>query len=116
MKRVYVVQEPLRIDRETGRAVLRFPLDDARRYGELRPVLGWSDVLDLTTEQLIDKMILRMDGYDKDDFLLVCGNPTMIGIAIHIAIEAAETVNVLEWDKVGKRYDLRSFSSFYLED
>jgi hypothetical protein len=101
------------MDRHSGRAVPRFPLDRARAYGEIKLLLHWSDPYDFGTDALIAKLRAGLASFTRDDYLLVCGNPSMIGLAVKIALDLSPVVKVLEWDQRERRYYIRSLPSFF---
>lgn len=100
MNRVFVVQENGRAD-----------YSDAERFGELvfmtvdefKPVAG-----SLRNENIKDEIRSHLSSFDDSDYLVLTGNPIMIGYAFHYAVRslggAGTTVNILKWDKMDNRY------------
>lgn len=80
---VYIVQEPMERDRATGELRSKFDFSEARQFGDLvfllSPGMKPGDPLAIT--QLWEKL----RGYGPGDFLLLAGNPCLLGAATAVA-------------------------------
>lgn len=100
MAKVFVVQENLRAD-----------YSDAERFGEVvfmtvdefKPING-----SLRNQIVKDEIKSSLDKFTPEDFLVLTGNPTMIGYAFHHAAGAVAdkggVLNILQWDKITNGY------------
>jgi hypothetical protein len=96
MNKVWVVQENNYID-----------YSDAERFGEvnfitrdeIKPIRG-----SLINESIMTRIDSTLEQFGEDDYLVLTGNPAVIGYAFHKAAERCDVVNVLLWDKIGGRY------------
>jgi hypothetical protein len=100
MSKVFVVQENFRAD-----------YSDAERFGELvfmtasefKPING-----SLRNQAIKDDIKASLVRFTPDDFLVLTGNPTMIGFAFHHAVGAVANkggvLNILQWDKIANGY------------
>ncbi len=113
MSRVYVVQQPMMRDRSTSELVPKFDLSDAKVFGELVFLLGdrarpWrpNDEGHLQVSAgILDEIEDRLADFGDDDFLLLTGNPILIGIAAHLAWEInGGRVWFLQWHGRDRRY------------
>jgi len=98
---VYVVQKQV-MKNERGVFVPMFNLRPAEDFGRLEFLLGpqsrpWdSGVVPMLHEKL--------RWYSQDDYLLLIGNPCLIGLTTAVASEYSATINFLQWNGQEKRY------------
>jgi|ERR1700677_1263671 len=100
MPRVFIVNEPL----SSGKPFINFR--PAYAYGqEMVHVLPAGEVVgDPAT--LIGSLRYGLQGFCEDDYLLPVGDPLAIGCAIALAAQVTGgRLNVLRWDRVGRRYN-----------
>lgn len=104
MNRVFVVHEPLRY--EAGVAKNTMDLTPAREYGELVFLLpAGRDDRPTDPAPAIDRLWEKLDEFSDKDFLLLVGDPALIGYATAIAASANDgRVAVLKWDRNRRRY------------
>lgn len=103
MGNVYVVQNHLRYDPELGELVPRYNISPAERFGKLKFILS-PRATTARPEEVIAKMDLILRNFTDEDFLLLIGNPVLIGWAT--ALAAAHNkgrVQLLVWS--GKERD-----------
>jgi sugar/nucleoside kinase (ribokinase family) len=103
MGNVYVVQNHLRYDPEKGELVPRYNISPAERFGKLKFILT-PRATAARPEEVIAKMDLILRGFTDADYLLLIGNPVLIGWAT--ALAAAHNggrVQLLVWS--GKDQD-----------
>lgn len=103
MPKVYIVQVGMqRRDTMTGDKV-PFDLSPAEEYGQLVPLLG-PRATPYNTEAIIQELRLGLRDYTENDYLLLVGNPVLIGIASAICASKAHTVQFLQWSGRERRY------------
>jgi hypothetical protein len=106
---VYVVQEPMILDRATGRVRPRFSLDPAKRYGTISILLGWSEEVK-DSRHLLWILRDRLKDYSDGDYILMTGSPTMMAIAACVAAEFnMGRVKLLNWDNLTRQYEVEEF-------
>lgn len=99
MPRVFVLQRQMRKNRDTGELEPRFTHEAAREFGELRYVLSPS-IKPFNAEEALDELDAALAGFTAEDYLLLVGNPCLIGWAT--AVAAAKTggpVRMLQWSR-----------------
>lgn len=106
MPTVYVVNEPLIWDPALGTHVKKLNLSPARAFGDLRhatsPGRPPSD-LSVPLRELRESL----KNFSTDDYLLLVGNPILIGWAVAIAADSlgdGEVLQLLDWDGREKKY------------
>lgn len=106
---VYVVQEPMVIDRGTGRVRPRFSLDPAKEYGSISILLNWSEKPE-DSRHLLWLLRDRLKDYREGDYLLMTGSPLMMSLAACIAAEMNQgRVRLLNWDNLLREYTVEEF-------
>ena len=104
MSIVYVVQNQHRFDKEKGIFVPKFSLEEAKEYGELSYLLG-PTASPFRPEPIIEEMQRKLWSFSDDDYLLLVGNPILIGCAVAIAAEHNEgKAALLQWSGTDRRY------------
>lgn len=95
MSRVYIVTEDHTKD-----------FTEAAKFGEILIILTQDEMkLDITTK--LDRMSEKLSRFQDDDFLVLCGDPLMMGIATYMAMFYREgRVQFLIWNKAEKKYHL----------
>lgn len=95
--KVYVVQDQQRFDKVKRMYVPKFNLEPARDFGELVFVLGPQQTPFEDSDLILDmKSILAH--YSDHDYLLLIGNPALIGITVALAAAANEgRLKMLQW-------------------
>lgn len=104
--RVFIVQRPTQRDPATGAVVPSMDLSPAREWGE--PVFLLRDnenpFADPDAAALEVERQLSEHGYGFNDFLLLVGNPALIGIVSAVASSFSPRLNLLQWSKVDHGY------------
>lgn len=104
-KKVYVVQNQHRLDRDSGNLVPKYDLASAKKFGELVYLLS-PTANPFRSEGIVNEMRRKLFDFDDRSFLLLIGNPVLIGIATTLAAESnGGKVTVLQWS--GKDQDYR---------
>ena len=94
MSTVYVVQENPKVD-----------VISANRFGELKALAHKREQVHLRPENIINHLKRQLRYFTDDDYLLLLGDPALIGAAITIASNYNNgNVKVLKWDKIEKMY------------
>lgn len=105
MSRVFVVQRQQRWDDRKQELVDRFDtLDLAKKHGEfiylLSPKAG-----PFNPDSVIAELHEKLKDYSDDDYLLLIGNPCLIGWTVAIAAHYnGGVVNLLQWNGSQKDY------------
>lgn len=101
---VYVVQKQMRFDQEKGELVPRFPsIFRAERWGKLSFILSPS-AHPFNSDTVVGDIHEKMRKFSDDDFLLLVGNPCLIGMVTAIAAHYNDgRVKFLQWS--GQRGD-----------
>lgn len=91
---VFVVQEV------PGRNIL-----GARIYGDLKVLLPPNVNIVLSPGPTVRRLREGLKGFDSSDFLLLMGDPAVIGLACAIASDInVGKYSVLKWDRIEKDY------------
>ena len=89
MGKVYVIQENS-----------KFNIISARQYGELIPIFEEGKQIMLSPAPAIKKLKYILRDFNDDDFLLLIGDPSMIGLACAIAADKNRgKFKVLKYDR-----------------
>lgn len=100
----YVPQEPTRFNRATGMRQSLIDLTPALRYGQLRICLPPAVSL-FATHPVAVALRERMKDFTSEDYLIAVGDPTLIGIAFHIAaVKTGGRFRQLKWDRATAQY------------
>lgn len=105
MSKVYVVQEQLRFDPETARNVPRFPtIEKASVFGEIVFILE-PNAHPFNQPSCIATLHRFLSDFNDNDFLILVGNPILLGMATSIAASYnSGRVKFLQWSPKGDRY------------
>ena len=94
MGKVYVIQENS-----------KFNIISAKRYGELVPVFEEGKQIMLSPAPAIKKLNYILKDFNDDDYLLLIGDPSIIGIACAMAASYNRgRFKCLKWDKREYKY------------
>ncbi len=94
---VYVVQNDTRKD-----------LTDAERFGQIKEVFG-NVARTYNTPRMLEHARRVLANWQPGDSLLMMGDPALCGVAIAVAAEFDNVVNVLSWDKHDYQYVMRTW-------
>jgi hypothetical protein len=102
MSRVFVVQCQMRWDGE--KLVPKFDLGPAQEFGELVFLLSPS-AAPFNSPPIVEELSGKLAGYTDDDYLLLVGNPCLIGMVVALAADANDgRVKMLQWSGRDQRY------------
>ncbi|MDB5177577.1 MAG: hypothetical protein JWN75_1245 [Candidatus Saccharibacteria bacterium] len=100
---VYIVQEPQNFNRATGESTSKFDFESAAEFGTPVTLLAftckpWDPGV---IEELREKLSVFADG----DWLILAGNPCLMGAAAAIAADVTGgTLRLLQYDGKAGRY------------
>jgi len=105
MPRVFVVNEPLKLDEATGNWVRYLNLRRATDHGELVYLLPGGPLAD-DPRPSIAALTAGLADFTSEDFLLLVGDPRAIAWAAAIAADrTGGPLRLLQWKREQKRYD-----------
>lgn len=101
--RVFIVQKQMRFDKGLGELVPRFDLEPAKKFGRFEYLLS-PTASPFNPESIMRDLHAMLKDYRQGDWLLLIGNPCLIGFAVGVAAKYANGhVNLLQWS--GKDQD-----------
>lgn len=104
MTTVFVVQNHLRYDPDRGELVPRYNITPATRFGPLKFLLTPRETV-MDPSAVIEKMDRALRVYSDSDYLLLIGNPVLIGWATSLAAAHNEgRISLLVWSGREKAY------------
>jgi len=103
MSTVYVVQESMRKVNGEWRRI--HDLTPALVYGKIKIMVSGDQYLPLSIQPIIWEFKKKLKNFSDEDFLLLVGDPVLIGIATAIASDINRgIVNFLKWDRETSAY------------
>ena len=100
--KVYLVQD-IPVDRESGQP--KYNVMGAQKYGEITVMLPAKAQMIFSPGPLIYKLRQGLKDYHVKDYLLLTGDPAIIGVACSIVSDITHgKYNVLKWDKQERKY------------
>jgi|TARA_R110002124_G_scaffold263163_1_gene429378 hypothetical protein len=113
---VYIIQELP----GTKAGAPKFNIMGAQKYGKLQVLLPEHSQIILSPGPLIFKLRKLLDKYKETDYLLLTGDPAIIGVACSIVAEKTNgRFNLLKWDRQEKMYypiEINLYEKGNLED
>lgn len=102
---VFVVQKQMRFNEVTGEQVPRFDtVDQAQKWGEIKYLLSPS-AHPFHPEGIIKELQTKLIDYGHEDFIVLIGNPAIVGMACSIAANVNDgMVRILQWSGRDKDY------------
>jgi hypothetical protein len=101
VSKVYVIQE-LPGTRE-GRP--KYNILGAQKYGEIKMLLPENSQIILSPGPLIFKLKQLLKDYTEEDYLLLTGDPAIIGVACSIVSDITNgKYKLLKWDRQERMY------------
>lgn len=101
---VYVPQETMRLNRQTGEMESKFDLTPAAAFGTLKVVVN-SPNTSLMTHHAVKHIRSQLRDYTDRDYILGTGSPaTMMMVAMVAATINDGRVKLLQWDQRAKNY------------
>lgn len=103
MSRVFIIQRHYRRDRVSGERI-PFDVTPAEEFGELVYLLE-DDANPHNPGPVIRRLMEALGDYSDDDFLLLIGNPCLIGWATALAAGYNDgRIRLLQYDRHNRRY------------
>lgn len=104
--RVFAVQQPTGRDPDTGLVRPTMNLNPAFEWGELHFILRdtenpFSDI-DATARKVLS--VLEVEEFCDKDWLLLVGNPALIGVVSAVAADHVGCLRMLQWSRADRRY------------
>lgn len=95
----------MRWDETRDSLVPKYDLSPAAEHGELVYLLG-PNASPFSPHTVLPELTRKLDDYTDKDFLLLIGNPCLIGYAVALAADASPsgTVSLLQWSGKDRRY------------
>lgn len=103
MKKVYIVQQQLRLNDDLQQLEPKFDFSKAKEYGELVVLLG-PNTSPFHAHSLVIELKEKLKHITPNDYLLLTGNPVLIGLVVAIAADYALKVNFLQWSGKDQKY------------
>ncbi len=104
MNKVYVVQNQHRWDKHQKAFVPKYDFSPAGEYGEMVDLLS-PTAAPFRTDSIIAELHEKLRDFTEDDYLLLVGNPVLIGISLAIAADYNHgDINVLQWSGKDRKY------------
>jgi len=115
MSIVYAIQRQQRWSEQKQELVDAFDLSSSIKYGELRFLLS-PKASPFNPESVLRELRVKLDQYKTEDYLLLVGNPVLIGFAVALAARATQggQVNVLQWS--GRHQEYIPISALLYQD
>ena len=102
MAKVYLTQE-IPIDKETGHP--KYNVLGAQRYGDIVTLLPMYSQIILSPGPLIIKLRTLLKNFTEDDYLLLSGDPAIIGVVCSVVSDITNgKYKLLKWDRQEKTY------------
>ena len=77
----------------------------ATQYGQLKVLLPENSQIILSPAYVISTLKTKLKDYKSNDYLLLTGDPAIIGVACSIVSDITNgKFNLLKWDKQERRY------------
>ena len=104
MKKVYVVQKQMKYDNTKEMFVPKFDMEPAKEYGRLEFLLS-PTAQPFSPLGIVQELHDKLQYFTQEDYLLLIGNPCLIGMTVAIASYYADgKVKMLQWSGKEQRY------------
>lgn len=104
MSKVFVVQDAKWVDPKDGQLKPKFDFTPAAEFGELVFLLG-SSASPFNLPPVLSELQERLKGITEDDYLLLVGNPVLLGLAVAIAADYNDgSITMLQWSGAKHAY------------
>tara|TARA_B100001939_G_C16770834_1_gene542565 strand:+ start:213 stop:551 length:339 start_codon:yes stop_codon:yes gene_type:complete len=102
MNKVYLTQE-IPTDKETGKP--KYNVLGAQKYGDIVTLLPKYSQIILSPGPLIIKLRTLLKNFTSDDYLLLSGDPAIIGVVCSVVSDITNgKYKLLKWDRQEKTY------------
>jgi len=104
MNKVYVAQEAVYRDRDTGMMVPRFDVTPAAVYGDIE-FLTPAKTTALLPGPTVQTLKHKLRNFSDEDYILPAGDPTIIAMVCMVAAMMNRgRVKMLKWDRLTHAY------------
>lgn len=104
MSRVFVVQQQMKFDGELGGLVPKFDVGPAEKFGKIVYLLS-PTASPFKPASVIKDLHNKLADFSDKDYLLLTGNPCLIGMACAIAADYNNGhISMLQWSGKDGRY------------
>lgn len=104
MSRVFVVQDQKQVNTHTGELESKFDMTPAEEYGQLIELLR-SGSSPFNLGPAVKRLHKVLHDFTDDDYLLLVGNPVLIGMAVAVAAHYnGGSVACLQWSGAKSKY------------
>lgn len=104
MSTVYVVQNQQHLNNRSGSLEPKFDMSSASKFGTMVDLLS-PTARPFSPGHVIGVLKQKLCHFSDDDFLLLIGNPCLIGFAVAIAADYNDgRVKVLQWNGQKREY------------
>lgn len=101
---VFILQNQMQRDWDTNELRPKFDFEPAREYGELVYLLS-PTASPFNSAPLVEELQRKLACYDGElDYLLLVGNPVLIGLTVAIAARVSPRLQMLQYSGRQKRY------------
>lgn len=101
---VYVVQKQHKWDTQKQELVEKYDLRPAEEYGDLVYLLS-PTAAPFNSRPIINELKEKLKFFKPDDYLLLIGNPALIGFSVAIAADhTGGSLNLLQWSGKDRKY------------
>lgn len=101
---VYVVQQHMRRNRQTGNLEPTFDVSPAEKFGEIVTLMPPQASPLEDPETVLDQLREKLSDMRDGDHILLCGNPILIGLTAVAASEYVDEVRFLQWSGSERQY------------
>ncbi len=104
MSTVYVVQNQQQLSDQSGSLQPKFDFSSAAKFGEFVYLLS-PTARPFSPKHVIGQLHEKLSAFTSTDYLLLIGNPCLIGFTVAIAAKYNKgRVRVLQWDGRRREY------------
>lgn len=79
-------------------------ISQARQFGNLVTVFDQKYQVYVDSSEAVEIAEERLETFSPSDFILLIGDPILIGVAMAVASSRSPVVNALKWDRETRRY------------
>ena len=102
MSKVYLVQD-IPVDRESGKP--KFDITPAIKYGEIKIMFPRLKQMQFSPGPLILEIKNSLKEFTSEDYLLLYGDPALIGVVCSVASDITNgKYRLLKWDRIQSGY------------
>ncbi len=101
---VFIVQKHMKYDDQKEQFVPKFDVSSARQFGNVEFLLS-PTANPFNPNWIIDELHNKLQNFSSEDYLLLVGNPCLIGMVVAIAAYySGGRVRLLQWSGKDQKY------------